>query len=168
MSAPSSSPSPRRPAPAWSIAAAVAAVALVVGGCGSSSKSAKTAPTTATTAASTSATTPAGPEAVTLDNRQVIVRGRQAVTATAAIEVDDNFFTPNLLTAPPGSTVTFNLHSKAAGLHNLTVPGQSVDVDIAAGATATAKVTVPASGQVLFYCKYHRDESGMVGVINQA
>lgn len=166
MSAPSSSPSPRRPAPAWSIAAAVAAVALVVGGCGSSSKSTKTAPTTATTAAS--APTAANPEAVTLDNRQVIVRGRQALTDTAAIEVHDNFFMPNLLTATPGSTVTFNLQSKAAGLHNLTVPGQSVDVDIAAGATATAKVTVPASGQLLFYCKYHRDESGMVGVINAA
>jgi len=164
MSAPSSSPSPRRPARAGSIGVvlAVAAVAVVLGGCGSSSKSTKA---TSTTAAS-SATTAANPEAVTLDNRQVIVRGRQAVTDTAAIEVHDNFFMPNLLTATPGSTVTFNLQSKAAGLHNLTVSGQSVDVDIAAGATATAKVTVPASGQVLFYCKYHRDESGMVGAIN--
>lgn len=163
MFAPSSSPSLRR-------GRGVLALALlpiaVLGACGSSSKSSKAASTT-TTAAS-AATTAAGPETTTLDGRQVVVRGRQSITGAAAIEIDDNYFTPNLLTASPGSTVTINLQSKAAGLHNISIPGQSIDVDVAAGTSASAKVTVPATGQLIFYCKYHRDESGMVGAFNAA
>ena len=141
-------------------------VVALVGACGSSSTSstAKTTPTTRTTPT----TAAAGPEMIALDGKQVVVRGRQAVTATAAVEVDDNFFKPNLFTAAPGSTVTIDLQSKAVGLHNLSVVGQPVDVDIKPGTTASAKVTVPATGALLFFCKYHRDESGMVGAFNAA
>jgi hypothetical protein len=27
-------------------------------------------------------------------------------------------------------------------------------------------LTVPASGTLVFFCKYHRDESGMIGALN--
>ena len=165
MFAPSSSPSLRRGTGALALAVAVLPIA-VLGACGSSSKSSKAASTTTT--ATGAATTAGGPETTTLDGRQVVVRGRQSVTGTAAIEIDDNYYTPNLLTATPGSTVTINLQSKAAGIHNLSVPGQSVDVDVPAGMSASAKVTVPANGQLIFYCKFHRDESGMVGAFNAA
>ena len=154
-------PRPGRARGSIGLAVVVLAV-LALNGCGSSKPAA--APTTTTSTATTKAA--AAAETVTLDSRQVVVRGRQAVTGTAPIDVDDNYFTPNLLTAAPGSTVVLHLASKAAGLHNLTVLGQSVDHDVAAGTTFDVSVTVPASGPLLFYCKYHREESGMVGAIN--
>ena len=36
------------------------------------------------------------------------------------------------------------------------------------GAEASVKVTFPASGELVFFCRFHKDESGMVGVLRVA
>lgn len=117
----------------------------------------------------TSTPPPAGtsPQREQIGGIDAVVRGRLAVSrSTAAIEIQDNFFEPNLLTAPAGSTVTLNLSSKGATLHNFSVSGQKIDRDISSSGSASVAVKVPASGRLVFFCKYHRDESGMVGALD--
>lgn len=81
------------------------------------------------------------------------------------VQVTDNFFNPNILRAPPGTRITFQLSNRGGSLHNFSLPEQALDQDLPAGATVPVSVVAPASGQVLFFCKYHREESGMAGVI---
>src|SRR6266536_3198383 len=46
--------------------------------------------------------------------------------------------------------------------HNLTISGQSVDKNVAAGEEAEVDVTFPQSGTLAFYCKFHQSR-GMAG-----
>ena len=48
-------------------------------------------------------------------------------------------------------------------LHNLSVPGQSVDKDVAPGQTIAVRVKVTGAA-VPYFCKYHR-AAGMVGAL---
>ena len=95
------------------------------------------------------------------------MRGRQTVSGTTvAITIKDNYFQPNLLTATAGATITFDLSNTGVGLHNFSVTAQSIDKDVTPGSNTTVKVTVPASGRLVFFCKYHRAESGMIGALD--
>lgn len=106
-----------------------------------------------------------GAEKTMVGGKELVVRGTKTVTDSVDVEVDDNYFEPNVLTAKPGSTITLNLKVEGDGFHNFTVEGQSVDHDLKKGEPFAGKVTVPQSGEVLFFCKYHRDEAGMAGVV---
>ena len=113
-------------------------------------------------------TTPT-PSRTPIAGTDVVVRGTQTVSGTtAALTIEDNYFEPNILSAPGGKTVSVTLTSKGAILHNFSVTGQKIDQDVPSQGTATVQVAVPASGSVVFFCKYHKDESGMVGVFNAA
>ena len=114
-------------------------------------------------------TTTKSPEHTVIAGVDAIVRGRQSVSGTTvAITIKDNYFQPNLLTAAAGTTITFDLTNAGAGLHNFSVTAQSIDNDVTPGSSAQLKVTVPASGRLVFFCKYHRDESGMIGALDVA
>jgi len=53
------------------------------------------------------------------------------------------------------------VHNSGRMLHNISVPAQKLDKDVAAGQTIT--VTVKVAGKALpYFCKYHRT-AGMVG-----
>ena len=41
--------------------------------------------------------------------------------------------------------------------HTFTVPAQNIDVTIAPNQSTTVTVTLPASGAVSYYCRFHRD-----------
>lgn len=146
----------------------VLTLGVATAACGDDSDSADSTDTTAadggdagdqsTTAADTSATTMIG-------STSAEVQGTADVTDAIDVEVGDNFFKPNVLTAKGGSTITLNLNVDGSNPHNISVEGQDVDQALANGDTFAAKVTVPATGQVVFFCKIHRG-GGMVGAVN--
>lgn len=139
-------------------AGAVAAVVVIAAGTACSSKSSPSQAATTTTSATV--------ETIPLDQKQVVVRGRAAVSDQITIEADDNYFTPNVLTAKPGTSIALHVVNHGAALHNISVTEQGLDHDLAPKDSFDATIDVPASGQVLFFCRIHRDETGMEGVIN--
>jgi plastocyanin len=77
------------------------------------------------------------------------------------IQAADTFFAPTCQTGVRPGTVTLLVHNTGRILHNLSIPRQGVDKDVAPGQTITVTVRVTAAA-VPFFCKYHR-AAGMVG-----
>ncbi|HEX9415462.1 MAG TPA: cupredoxin domain-containing protein [Gaiellaceae bacterium] len=80
----------------------------------------------------------------------------------AEIEMYDFYFEPTVLTGKPGQTIMLELKNEGKAEHNLTISGQSVDKNVAAGEEAEVDVTFPQSGTLAFYCKFHQSR-GMAG-----
>lgn len=80
------------------------------------------------------------------------------------LELDDNYFQPKTISGAPGSKVTLELKNEGSVEHNLTIDDQSVDQDVEPGDEAEVDITIPQSGSVQFYCKYHK-ASGMTGTL---
>ena len=85
------------------------------------------------------------------------------VRAANEVGINDNYFDPKVVSGAPGSQVTLKLVSDANALHNFSITSQGIDQDVKPGARASVKVTFPASGDLEFFCKYHKVESGMTG-----
>jgi len=96
-----------------------------------------------------------------------IVRGSSVAADGLEVELDDNYFKPNEIIGPPGVTVTLTLTNEGKSTHNFT-HGDAVNTDVAPGRSTTVKVTLPTSGDAAFFCKFHKDESGMAGVLRVA
>jgi plastocyanin len=107
-------------------------------------------------------------ERVPLDGKQVVVHGRATVTGQISVEANDNYFAPNVLSATPGATITLHVVNNGQALHNISVTEQGINHDLAPNDAFDTTVEVPTSGQLLFFCRIHRDESGMDGVVNLA
>jgi plastocyanin len=73
----------------------------------------------------------------------------------------DNAFEPVDLTAPAGAEVS--LVNDGAAVHNLTVEGSEIDVDVAAGETGTATLDLDP-GEYRTFCEYH-EAQGMEGTL---
>jgi plastocyanin len=80
----------------------------------------------------------------------------------AEMEMYDYYFEPTVVTGKPGETITLELKNKGKVEHNLSIDGQSVDQNVAAGEQAEVQVTFPKSGTVSFFCKFHQSQ-GMAG-----
>ena len=80
------------------------------------------------------------------------------------VELDDFYFEPTIIKAAPGTELKFELFNESNNLHNFKLDDQNIDQDVAAGEDVNVMVTIPDSGQVEFYCKYHK-ASGMVGAV---
>jgi plastocyanin len=80
------------------------------------------------------------------------------------VELDDNYFQPKTIQGKPGDTITLELKNEGSAEHNFTIDGQSVDQDVEPGDEAEVDITIPQSGSVQFYCKYHKAE-GMTGTL---
>lgn len=135
------------------LAAAVLAAAACGGGGGGNASS---------TAASTEAaggggTTTVAGEAAN-DHGSKDVSGESEVK----VEMDDFYFSPTVLTGKPGEKITLELENEGKVEHNLTIESEHINKDVEAGKSAMVEVTIPQSGTVAFYCKYHRS-SGMAG-----
>ena len=83
------------------------------------------------------------------------------------IGVEDNYFDPKIVTGEPGTLFRFDLVNEGGSLHNFSL-APTLDVDIAAGTKKTVEVVFPDAGEVEFFCKYHKVESGMTGVLRAA
>jgi plastocyanin len=90
--------------------------------------------------------------------------GTKSVGQKAEVELDDFYFEPTVLTGTAGAKVTLELKNEGGTEHNLSIDSQNVDQDVEAGETKTVTVTIPQSGQLSFYCKYHKS-MGMAGAL---
>jgi plastocyanin len=80
------------------------------------------------------------------------------------VELDDYYFKPKTIEGDPGKKITLELKNEGNTTHNFSLDQQSVSKDVAAGDEAEVTVTVPTSGTLTFYCKYHRSQ-GMTGTL---
>ena len=80
------------------------------------------------------------------------------------IEADDFYFKPTFVDAKPGTKLTIQIENEGKNEHTFTIDSANVDQDLAPGKKAEVSVTVPASGNLNFYCRFHRG-SGMQGAI---
>lgn len=78
------------------------------------------------------------------------------------MEADDFYFEPTLVNAEPGTTVDVEVTNEGESAHTFTIDGQDVDIELGPGESATAKVTIPESGNLPFFCRFHPDQ-GMQG-----
>jgi plastocyanin len=140
---------------------AVLALGLVplLAGCGSSSSSSTTAEGSGGGGESEGGTTTvAGLQANNHGTKSVETSGKTEV------ELDDFYFEPTVLEGTPGEKVALELKNEGKVEHSFTVDSQGIDKDIEPGDEGEVTVTIPKSGAISFYCKYHKS-SGMAGAL---
>jgi plastocyanin len=149
------------------MAAPVMAVGLAIAGCGggsSASAGSSASPGNSDAAASPGyATTAAGAASAggaTAGGHGTSVAGMTEVT----MQMNDDFFSPALLTGTPGQKVMLDLVNDGGVEHNFTLASQKVDQDVEPGESAKVQVTFPSSGVISFICEYHVSR-GMKGML---
>jgi plastocyanin len=134
------------------LAVAVMLLAAGCGGYGSKSKS-------------TSSESAGGGGKKTIAGVPANDHGSKNVSGEAEVELDDFYFEPTVLSGKPGSKVTLELKNESSTEHNFSIDSQSIDKDVEGSEDAKVTVTFPKSGQLSFYCKYHKD-MGMAGALS--
>ncbi len=84
-------------------------------------------------------------------------------TPSVQMELDDNYFGPTFLEVAPGATVRLELHNGGSRQHTVTT-ATGVDVVVDPGQTGEAELTAPTTGQLDFYCRFHKN-TGMQGSV---
>lgn len=95
---------------------------------------------------------------------ETVIRG-QASTLPGSVNIGayDKYFKPNILTGLADTVIVATVKNEGKILHNFSVMGQEANQqDIKPGESPSVVISFPASGRVVFFCKYHRDD-GMVG-----
>jgi plastocyanin len=134
-------------------AAAIGLLAAATAGCGSYSGS----------KSSTSESSGSGGK-VDAAGVQANNHGTQVVTGETKVEMDDYYFNPTILKGKGGQQITVELENEGSVEHSFTIDSQRIDKVIPAGKDAKVTVTLPASGSLSFYCKFHKS-SGMAGAL---
>ena len=80
------------------------------------------------------------------------------------LELDDFYFDPTFVKGKPGESVKVELENEGDNTHTFTIDSANVDVEVKSGDDGTAEVTVPDSGALRFYCRFHSGQ-GMQGAI---
>ena len=78
------------------------------------------------------------------------------------VEMSDYYFSPTLIKATPGQKLTLKLSNHGTVKHNFTIASQGINRDVPPQKTASIQVTLPGSGVIAFWCKYHKT-LGMAG-----
>jgi plastocyanin len=89
---------------------------------------------------------------------------KEGSSSSKELELDDYYFEPKTVQGNAGQRITLELKNEGSTEHNLTLSDQGIDQDVEEGESAKVTVTVPQSGSVQFYCKYHRS-MGMTGTL---
>ena len=101
----------------------------------------------------------AEPEArsITLGALTFADHGTKDMTGQAELdlEADDYYFAPTFLRGAPGQTLTLEIENESGTLHNFSIPEQHIDKDIPPKGKVKVDVTIPPSGAVHFWCKFH-------------
>jgi plastocyanin len=147
-----------------SLFALVLALGMVAAACGNSS-------TPSSGAASNSTGNPSPSESeseggtITINGDAANNHGEKTVTGDELeVELDDFYFEPTVIKGAAGSKVKLELDNEGSATHNFSIDDQNINQTIDSGKKADVTVTIPASGQVEFYCKFHKG-SGMVGAL---
>jgi plastocyanin len=90
--------------------------------------------------------------------------GTKTVSKETELELDDYYFKPTVIQGKAGQKVTLELKNEGKVEHSFTIDSQGVDKTLSPGAETKVTVTIPASGSVSFYCKFHKS-SGMAGAL---
>jgi plastocyanin len=90
--------------------------------------------------------------------------GTKSVSGKTEVSLGDYFFKPTVIEGKAGSKVTLALKNVGQVAHTFTIDSQGIDQNLDPGASATVTVTIPKTGAVSFYCRYHRS-SGMAGAL---
>ena len=133
--------------------AILALTAVAAAGCGGSSKS-----------SSSTESGGGGGGKKTIAGVPANDHGSKTVSGETEVELDDFYFNPTVLKGKAGSQVTLELKNESSTEHNLTIDAQGIDKDVEAGEDAKVTVTIPQSGEISFYCKYHKSR-GMAGAL---
>lgn len=137
------------------LAVLVLGLVPVLAGCGSSSSS-----SSSTTESS------GGGGQKTIAGVKANDHGTKAVedSGKTEVELDDFYFEPTVLEGRAGAKVTLELKNEGQDEHSFTIDAQNVDKDLEPGDEGEVTVTIPQSGVISFYCKYHKS-SGMAGAL---
>jgi plastocyanin len=144
------------------------AVGLVAGACSKKTETAGGTTTPPTTEASSPAASPSETESgggqITIGSDLANDHGTKDVSGQASLEVelDDFYFNPTVIKGTAGQQVKLELKNEGSALHNFTLTDQNIDQDVQSDQSADVTVTIPQSGFLEFFCKYHKG-SGMVG-----
>lgn len=91
-------------------------------------------------------------------------QGPRKVTFTQPVSMEDFAFSPSSIQVEDRTRVKLSLTNSGGTLHNITVEGLGVDVDVDPGGQGSAVIEPKQPGVIAFYCKYHR-ASGMQGTL---
>lgn len=130
-------------------------VTLGVGACGNSSK--KGTDTTSSGSAPVKLTG-------TVNNHGGKDLSGSSGSASVELEQDDFYFSPTFIKAAPSQKVEVEVKNEGKVTHTFTIDSLSVDQEVPAGSTKTVTLTLPASGAVAFYCRFHKGQ-GMQGAL---
>jgi plastocyanin len=132
-------------------------VVPLVAGCGSSSSSSSSGSTESSSS---------GGGKKTIAGVQANDHGTKTASSSGKteVELDDFYFEPTVLRGKPGEQVKLELKNESKVEHTFTIDSQGIDQDLQPGDEAEVMVTIPKSGAVSFYCKFHKS-SGMAGAL---
>lgn len=147
----------------FSLVALVVVLGLVAAACGGGGGGGKEQP--AATGTGGTETGGAETEGGTMQIGEDTANNHGEVTVSGdeqKVELDDFYFEPTVIKGSAGATVKLEMDNEGSSLHNFTLEDQNIDQDVEAGEDASVTVTIPDSGFLEFFCKYHRGQ-GMVG-----
>ena len=82
--------------------------------------------------------------------------------ADLVVSDDDPFYEPKNLEIALNREVTFTVFNEGKDVHNITIPGFEVDMDVAPGQSIDIKLraisAAPRDGFFTMYCKFHQSE----------
>jgi plastocyanin len=80
------------------------------------------------------------------------------------VELNDDYFNPNVITIPNGTTTTLILKNKGKKEHTFTVEKLGIDAEVQPGKEKNITVKPKQPGTYELICRYHLQE-GMVGKV---
>ena len=139
--------------------AGLALVVVAAAGCGSSSGGSNASTTTQSSGSGGS-----GGGQINAAGIQANNHGTKSASGATKVELHDYYFQPTVIKGKPGQKVTLKLDNAGSVEHTFTIDSQSIDEMLQPGSEASVTVTIPKSGAVSFYCKFHKS-SGMAGAL---
>ncbi|MGG4202196.1 cupredoxin domain-containing protein [Peribacillus frigoritolerans] len=88
----------------------------------------------------------------------------QPAVKSIEVELNDDFFNPEVITIPNGTATTLILKNKGKKEHTFTVEKLGIDAEVQAGKKKTITVQPKQPGTYELICRYHFQE-GMVGKV---
>ena len=89
------------------------------------------------------------------------VLGNERANADVVLSDSSPFYDPQKLTIPLNREVAFTVLNEGKKIHNITIPGFAIDMDVEPGKTIEIKLpasSAPRDGFYTLYCKYHQSE----------